>query len=109
MFRAKIKIMTCGQISNQVVSYRPVPYYCDNILTRVAGSLKVYFFKTCQTGLLQLSAAYLGFIFGKFACKVNIQEVSFALPLNLATPAAVAILIGLCTLRYALKKKNVTY
>ena len=109
MFRAKIKIMTCGQISNQVVSYGPVPYYCDNILTRVAGSLKVYFFKTCQTGLLQLSAAYLGFIFGKFACKVNIQEVSFALPLNLATPAAVAILIGLCTLRYALKKKNDTY
>ena len=47
----------------------------------------------------QLCAAYAGFIFGKFACKVNIQRVSFALPLNLATPTAVALLIGLCKLR----------
>jgi chitin synthase len=48
---------------------------------------------------LQLAATYLAYIFGKFACKVNIQRVSFALPLNLATPVAVVILISLCKIR----------
>ncbi len=48
---------------------------------------------------LQLAATYLAYIFGKFACKVNIQRVSFALPLNLATPIAVVTLITLCKIR----------
>jgi chitin synthase len=61
------------------------------MLLATAAKLKHSTFQVC--------ASYLAYIFGKFGCKVNIQRASFALPLNLATPAAVAILIGLCKIR----------
>ena len=43
---------------------------------------------------IQFTAAYVLWIFGKFACKVNIQEVAFALPLTLVMPTSVAGILG---------------
>lgn len=49
--------------------------------------------------LIQVASSYLCYIFGKFACKIKIQEFSYALPLSLATPLAVVATIGLTWLR----------
>ena len=49
--------------------------------------------------LVQVVSSYLCYIFGKFACKIKIQEFSFALPLNLATPLTVAATVTLIWLR----------
>ncbi|ALC44950.1 CS-2, partial [Drosophila busckii] len=49
--------------------------------------------------LVQVSAAYLCHIFGKFACKIKIQHFSFALPLSLATPVTVVAATLLSQLR----------
>ncbi|EDV97910.1 chitin synthase chs-2 [Drosophila grimshawi] len=49
--------------------------------------------------LLQVGAAYLCHIFGKFACKIKIQHFSYALPLSLATPVTVAVATILAQMR----------
>ncbi|EDW19044.1 chitin synthase chs-2 [Drosophila mojavensis] len=49
--------------------------------------------------LLQVAAAYLCHIFGKFACKIKIQQFSYALPLNLAAPVTVAAATWLAQMR----------
>ncbi|KAH8404445.1 hypothetical protein KR222_002050, partial [Zaprionus bogoriensis] len=49
--------------------------------------------------LVQVSAAYLCHIFGKFACKIKIQSFSYALPLSLAAPATVCVATVLSQLR----------
>ncbi|XP_034109385.1 chitin synthase chs-2 isoform X1 [Drosophila albomicans] len=51
--------------------------------------------------LLQVSAAYLCHIFGKFACKIKIQSFSYALPLCLATPVTVCLATWLAQMRAA--------
>lgn len=49
--------------------------------------------------LMQVAAAYLCHIFGKFACKIKIQHFSYALPLNLAAPATVCVATVLAQMR----------
>ncbi|KAI8122277.1 Chitin synthase 6 [Lucilia cuprina] len=49
--------------------------------------------------LIQVASSYLCYIFGKFACKIKIQEFSYALPLSLATPLAVAATVALTWVR----------
>ncbi|XP_075212205.1 hyaluronan synthase-like protein kkv [Lycorma delicatula] len=44
-------------------------------------------------------AAYLCYIFGKFACKIVIQGFSYAFPVNLTIPVTISILIAMCGLR----------
>ncbi|BFF96913.1 chitin synthase chs-2 [Drosophila madeirensis] len=51
--------------------------------------------------MVQVAAAYLCHVFGKFACKIKIQEFSYALPLTLAMPATVALATLLAYLRAA--------
>ncbi|XP_002048317.3 chitin synthase chs-2 [Drosophila virilis] len=51
--------------------------------------------------LLQVGAAYLCHIFGKFACKIKIQHFSYALPLNLAAPVTVCVATLLAQMRAA--------
>ena len=51
--------------------------------------------------LIQVVAAYLAYIFGKFACKICIQGFSFAFPVNLTIPVAISLLISACGLRTA--------
>lgn len=49
--------------------------------------------------LIQIFAAYLCYIFGKFACKILIQGFSYAFPINLVIPLVVNFLIAACGLR----------
>lgn len=48
---------------------------------------------------MQVASSYLCYIFGKFACKIKIQEFSYALPLSLATPLTVVATVTLTWLR----------
>ncbi|XP_014282325.1 chitin synthase chs-2 isoform X2 [Halyomorpha halys] len=50
--------------------------------------------------LIQIVAAYLCYIFGKFACKIVIQGFSYAFPVNLTIPVTISLLIALCGLRH---------
>jgi chitin synthase len=52
-----------------------------------------------NTLYLQILAAYVTYIFGKFACKICIQGFSFAFPVSLAVPVTLSLLISLCGLR----------
>ncbi|XP_046403854.1 chitin synthase chs-2-like [Ischnura elegans] len=47
--------------------------------------------------IVQIVSAYFCYIFGKFACKICIQEFSFAFPVNLTVPVTVTVLTLLCT------------
>lgn len=49
--------------------------------------------------MIQIIAAYLCYIFGKFSCKILIQGFSYAFPVNLTVPVSVSILIALCGIR----------
>lgn len=49
--------------------------------------------------LIQILAAYLCYIFGKFACKILIQGFSYAFPVNLTIPVAISFLIAACGIR----------
>ncbi|KAG8237767.1 hypothetical protein J437_LFUL017831 [Ladona fulva] len=48
---------------------------------------------------LQILSAYLCYVFGKFACKICIQEFSFAFPLNLTVPVTIILLVAMCVQR----------
>lgn len=48
---------------------------------------------------IQVTATYICYIFGKFACKIHIQTFSFSLPISLTVPLTVIALIILCGLR----------
>ena len=47
----------------------------------------------------QVCCSYLAYVFGKFACKVNIQKFAFAIPLTLVMPTSIATIMGLCEVR----------
>lgn len=49
--------------------------------------------------LIQIVAAYLCYIFGKFACKILIQGFSYAFPVNLTIPVSISLLIAACGIR----------
>lgn len=49
--------------------------------------------------LVQIVAAYLCYIFGKFACKILIQGFSYAFPVNLTIPVSISLLIAACGIR----------
>lgn len=50
---------------------------------------------------VQVVAAYLSHVFGKFACKIKIQVFSYSLPLSLAGPTTVCLATFLAQLRAA--------
>lgn len=49
--------------------------------------------------IIQVIAAYLCYIFGKFACKIMIQGFSYAFPVNLTVPVSISFLIAACGIR----------
>lgn len=49
--------------------------------------------------IIQIVAAYLCYIFGKFACKIMIQGFSYAFPVNLTVPVSISFLIAACGIR----------
>jgi len=46
--------------------------------------------------IIQISASWLCYVFGKFACKICIQGFSFAFPLSLSVPVTISLLIASC-------------
>lgn len=46
--------------------------------------------------ILNILSTYICYAFGKFACKIMIQDVSYAFPINLAVPFTVSMLIIMC-------------
>ncbi|KAK6009448.1 hypothetical protein OSTOST_25616, partial [Ostertagia ostertagi] len=51
--------------------------------------------------LVQVSAVFLCYHSSKFACKVMMQRLGFALPMALAVPTTVFVLSTTCTFRSA--------
>lgn len=49
--------------------------------------------------IIQIVAAYICYIFGKFACKILIQGFSYAFPVNLTIPISISLLIAACGIR----------
>ena len=49
--------------------------------------------------LVQIGCSWLTYVFGKFACKCNIQRLCFALPISLVTPVCIFTMIPLCYYR----------
>uniref|UniRef100_A0A336MER8 chitin synthase n=1 Tax=Culicoides sonorensis TaxID=179676 RepID=A0A336MER8_CULSO len=49
--------------------------------------------------IIQILAAYICFIFGKFACKIMIQGFSYAFPVNLTIPVSISFLLAACGIR----------
>ena len=52
-----------------------------------------------QVLLTQIGCAYAMYLFGTFACKTNIQIVSFALPMTLIMPVTITGLFVMCDIR----------
>jgi chitin synthase len=51
--------------------------------------------------LWQVGSSYLCYIFTKFSCKIQIETVSFAFPINLTVPISITTLIIICGVREA--------
>ncbi|KAJ8875260.1 hypothetical protein PR048_023155 [Dryococelus australis] len=49
--------------------------------------------------VVHVVSAYLCYIFAKFACKIRIQVAGLALPVNLAVPVSISLLVVVCGLR----------
>lgn len=49
---------------------------------------------------LQVLAAWLCYVFGKFACRICIQRFSFAFGLNMTIPVTLSLLIAACGLHF---------
>nr|AKR54211.1 chitin synthase 1 variant b [Helicoverpa armigera] len=64
-------------------------------LVEVAAAYKSAFYVM----LIQIFAAYICYIFGKFACKILIQGFSYAFPINPVIPLVVNLLIAACGIR----------
>ena len=47
----------------------------------------------------QVCCGLAAYIFGKFACKYNIQQFAFAAPLTLVMPTSIGTIMGLCEVR----------
>ena len=54
---------------------------------------------------VQISATWICYVFGKFACKICIQGFSFAFPVSLTVPVTISALIGLCGVHFENKCK----
>ncbi|KAF5283180.1 hypothetical protein FQR65_LT02692 [Abscondita terminalis] len=46
--------------------------------------------------LINITSTYICYIFGKFSCKIRIQEFSYAFPINLTVPTTISLLIAIC-------------
>ena len=58
------------------------------------------FIPVTQVLVLQIVSGLSVYVFGKFACKVKIQEFSFAAPLSAVVPVAATLILAACGARY---------
>ncbi|KAK0040246.1 chitin synthase chs-2, partial [Biomphalaria pfeifferi] len=67
--------------------------------TTVCTTTKVYRWRQWQTYLppiVQIVSTGLCYYFARLACKLCMQRISFSVPLSLATPVSVAVIITIC-------------
>lgn len=50
--------------------------------------------------LVQVAASWLCYVFGKFACKICIQRISFAVPLSVSVTGTMIVLTNFCVLNF---------
>jgi chitin synthase len=76
-----------------------LPDFTDITSDLYRGEIQVTTGAIWWTLFIHSLSAYICYIFGKFACKIQIQTFSFSLPINLTVPLTVSVLIILCGLR----------
>ena len=74
-------------------SFEGTTGYFLNTGTQVGIDVNLLPLKVLAT---QFGCAYVLYIFGKFACKVNIQIISYAIPMTLIMPVTLFGLFGMC-------------
>jgi chitin synthase len=78
------KLPDLTEITNQLYSTK-INVYSDVIWWTIA---------------IQVISSYICYIFGKFACKIQIQIFSFSLPINTSVPLTISTLIIITGLRH---------
>lgn len=73
----------------------------DVIQTQIGDTVEMDadYYTVVYVLLIQIGAAYLCYIFAKFACKILIQGFSYAFPVNLTIPVSISLLIAVCGIR----------
>ncbi|XP_049787548.1 chitin synthase chs-2-like [Schistocerca cancellata] len=61
--------------------------------------MDAYYYASVFVLIIQICAAYICYIFGKFACKIMIQPIAFAFPVNVTVPLSISLLIVMCGLK----------
>lgn len=80
-----------------IVNEAFMPLYVEKIINSYPQVLqKVAYF--LWNDISQVVSTGLCYYFGRLACKLCMQRFSFAVPLSLATPVTVAVMITLCHL-----------
>ncbi|CAG9860406.1 unnamed protein product [Phyllotreta striolata] len=70
--------------------------YTDAIASIVPIIKETSFWTPLVVFFINISTTYVCYAFCKFACKIMIQTVSCAIPINLAVPALVTVLVSIC-------------
>ncbi|ODN00837.1 Chitin synthase 1 [Orchesella cincta] len=81
-------IDTSSNPETNVEYLKPGSFFEENVDSAVLWTMGV-----------QMFAAYICYIFGKFACRICIQAFSFSFPILLSVPTTLAALVILCGIR----------
>nr|AFK08615.1 chitin synthase 2 [Locusta migratoria] len=71
----------------------------EAVTTPEQFEMDAYYYASVFVLVIQICAAYLCYIFGKFACKIMIQPSAFAFPMNVTVPLSISLLIVMCGLK----------
>ncbi|XP_063921349.1 chitin synthase chs-2-like [Zophobas morio] len=74
--------------------------YQEAIQDGVPAIISVDYLTPIWVWLINIGATYICYAFGKFSCKVMIQVVGFAFPINLSVPVLLSGLIAMCGMYY---------
>lgn len=91
LIRTSDQILDISQ-GMEIFDFRSAPV-STNELWLAQGSDALYVL------LIQCLTAFFCYMAGKFACRIVIQQFSFALPVNAAVPVLVSALVAVCSLR----------
>nr|QAX32942.1 chitin synthase II [Diabrotica virgifera virgifera] len=70
--------------------------YTDAVADIHPNTMETSYWTPIVTWLINILSTYICYAFGKFACKIMIQSMSFALPVNLAVPVLLTALVSMC-------------
>lgn len=70
----------------------------DAILTATGTKITTSYTTPLWIFIINIISTYVCYAFGKFTCKILIQGISYALPINLVVPVTLSGLIAMCGL-----------